>query len=110
MPTSAGDVDLARLIEQKQQLIDDLVATKYVDVADAHGFPIRHGHARFVDERTLEVDEEPLQAPAYVVATGVTARTSDLPGLDGVDHEPQRDGAAEPAALPGRRRWRVRRA
>ncbi|WP_104522944.1 mercury(II) reductase [Blastococcus atacamensis] len=86
VPTSAGDVDMAALTEQKQELIDRLRQVKYADVAEAHGFPVRYGHARFVDEQTLEVDGQPLVAPAYVVATGAAPHIPDLPGLAGVDY------------------------
>lgn len=84
VPTGAGEVDLPALMAQKQDLIDTLRQAKYADVADAHGFPIRYGHARFVDEQTLEVDGEPLTAPAYVVATGAAPHVPDLPGMAGV--------------------------
>ena len=83
--TSAGAVDLPALMAQKQELIDSLRQAKYADVADAHGFPVRYGHARFVDEQTLEVDGERISAPAYVVATGAAPHVPDLPGLDQVD-------------------------
>lgn len=86
VPTGAGDVDMAALTEQKQELIDRLRQLKYADVAEAHGFPVRYGHARFVDEQTLEVDGQPLVAPAYVVATGAAPHIPDLPGLAGVDY------------------------
>ncbi len=67
VPTSADGVDLPALMAQKQELIDRLRQAKYADVADAHGFPVRYGHARFVDERTVHVDGQPLVAAAYVV-------------------------------------------
>ncbi|HWH28640.1 MAG TPA: mercury(II) reductase [Mycobacteriales bacterium] len=82
--TAADGVDLPALMAQKQDLIDRLRQAKYADVADAHGFPVRYGHARFVDEQTLEVDGERLTAPAYVVATGAAPRIPGLPGLDSV--------------------------
>ena len=86
VPTSADGVDVVALMAQKQELIDRLRQAKYADVADAHGFPIRYGHARFVDGRTLHVDGEPVVAPAYVVATGVAPNVPALPGLEEVDH------------------------
>ncbi len=85
VPTSAGAVDLPALMAQKQTLIDDLRQAKYADVADAHGFPIKYGHARFVGEQTLEVDGEPLSAQAYVVATGAGPHVPDVPGLHEVE-------------------------
>ena len=82
--TSADGVDLPALMAQKQELIEALRQAKYAHVADAHGFPIRYGHARFTDERTLHVDGEPVVGAAYVVATGATPHIPNLPGLDRV--------------------------
>ncbi len=48
VPTGADGTDLPALMRQKQDLIDDLRQAKYADVADAHGSPIRYGHARFI--------------------------------------------------------------
>jgi mercuric reductase len=86
VPTSADGADLPALMGQKQQLIDSLRQAKYADVAAAHGFPIRYGHATFSDERTLLVDGEPVRAPAYVVATGVAPAVPDLPGIGEVGY------------------------
>ncbi len=85
VPTSAGSADLPALLAQKQELIDRLRQAKYADVADAHGFPVRYGHARFLDDQTLEVDGEPLAGRAYVIATGSTAHVPDLPGMGNID-------------------------
>jgi mercuric reductase len=56
VPTSAAPVDLGATVQQKADLVDHLRRVKYLDVADAHGFEIRHGEARFADEGTLLVD------------------------------------------------------
>ena len=85
VPTSAGPVDLQSLVRQKDDLIEQMRAAKYLDVADTHGFDIRRGEARFADPQTLLVDGEPLPAAAYIVATGSEPATPDLPGLDEVD-------------------------
>lgn len=79
--TRAAAVHLPALMAQKQALIDRLRQVKYAEVADAHGFTIRSGHARFIDGRTLQVDGEPMAATAYVVATGSAAHIPDLPGM-----------------------------
>jgi len=84
-PTSAAGVDLPALIAQKQQLVDALRDAKYQAVADAHEFPIRYGHARFTDENTLDIDGEQLSAPAFLIATGSTPATPDLPGIATVE-------------------------
>lgn len=84
VPTSAGPVDLGSLIQQKQDLINRLRDAKYLDVADAHGFPILRGEATFADPDTLLVGGEPVRAAAYIVATGSEPAKPDLPGLDSV--------------------------
>ena len=83
--TSADGVDLPALMAQKRHLVDELRQSKYAEVADAHGFPVRYGRARFTDDRTLEVDGEPVVGAAYVVATGAAPHVPDLPGLDRID-------------------------
>jgi len=85
-PTSAGSVDLAALVAQKDELTAQLRRAKYVDVADAYGFEIRHGDARFADAATLLVDGEPLRARAYVVATGAEPARPNVRGLDGISY------------------------
>ena len=83
--TSAAGVDVPALMAQKQDLIDWLRQVKYVGVAGAHGFPIRRGHARFTGHETLEVDGEPLDGAAYVIATGAAPHVPDVAGLDQVE-------------------------
>src|SRR5699024_2126238 len=57
-------------VDQKDQLLTGLRETKYVEVAAAHGFEIRHGHASFLDADTLMIDGTPVAAVADVLATG----------------------------------------
>ncbi|WP_035937595.1 mercury(II) reductase [Knoellia aerolata] len=85
VPTGAALVDLPALMAQKHDLIDRLRQAKYTHVADAHGFRVKYGHARFIDQETLEVDGERVAARAYVVATGSAAHVPDLGGMDTVD-------------------------
>ena len=85
-PTSAGPVDLGALVEQKDELVDRLRHGKYAAVADAHGFEVRPGRARFTGPDTVAVDDRPLAAHAYLIATGAQPAHPDLPGLDEVDH------------------------
>ena len=98
-PTSAGGVNLPALIAQKQNLIDTLRDAKYQAVADAHGFPIRYGQATFTGPDTLDVGGELLTAAAFVIATGSTPATPDLPGIDTVEFLTSTT-AMEQTALP----------
>ncbi|GAB3325718.1 mercury(II) reductase [Geodermatophilus aquaeductus] len=84
--TSAGGVDLAALIAQKDELVAGMRQAKYADVAAAYGFEVRHGHARFLDRDTMAVNGQPLRARAYLLATGADPARPDLPGLDEVDY------------------------
>ncbi len=85
-PTSAGPVDLARLVGQKDELVDRLRQAKYADVAAAYGFEVRAGQARFTTADALEVDGQPLPAGGYLIATGAGPAVPDLPGVAAVDY------------------------
>ena len=84
VPTSAGPVEFGALIQQKQALVDRLRDAKYLDVAEAHGFPILRGEATFADPDTLLVGGNPVRAAAYIVASGSEPVKPDLPGLESV--------------------------
>ncbi len=86
VPTTAGPVDLASVVAQKDRLVEGMRQGKYVDVAAAHGFEVRAGQASFASPELLLVDGKPLPAAAYVVATGSVPAVPDLPGLDGVGY------------------------
>ncbi len=81
LPTQAGRADLGALVAQKDELVGQLRQSKYAEVADAYGFEILHGEARFTGPDTLEVDGRELRAASYLVATGAQPKVPDLPGL-----------------------------
>nr|WP_026533756.1 mercury(II) reductase [Arthrobacter sp. H14] len=85
-PTSAEDVDLASLVNQKDQLIDQLRGAKYADVADAYGFEIRGGEASFSDDDTLLADGKPVSAGSFIIATGAEPARPDVAGLVDMDY------------------------
>lgn len=86
VPTSAGPVDLAAVVAEKDDLVVGLRQAKYAEVATAHGFDVRAGTARFTGPDMLEVDERPLQARAYLVATGTQPAVPQLPGITSVEY------------------------
>jgi mercuric reductase len=79
--TTAGDVDLAALVAQKDELTSRLRQAKYLDLADSYGFEVLRGEATFVSPDTVSVEGRELRAGAYLVATGADPRIPDLPGL-----------------------------
>src|SRR5699024_4197618 len=84
--TSASVVDLASLIEQKNELVTDLRNSKYVDLIDEYGFELIKGEAKFVDEKTVEVNGIRLSAKRFLIATGASPAVPNIPGLDEVDY------------------------
>ena len=75
--TSADEVDLAPLIKQKNELVDDLRNSKYVDLIDDYGFKLIKGEAKFVDEKTVEVNGMQLSAKRFLMV-GVTVTPRDM--------------------------------
>ncbi|MBF6557708.1 MAG: mercury(II) reductase [Acidimicrobiales bacterium] len=79
--TTAGAVDLAAVVAQKDELIADMRQHKYLDLAESYDFDIIQGQARFEDRETLTVDGREVRARAYLIATGATPAVPELPGL-----------------------------
>ncbi|CAM3594297.1 mercury(II) reductase [Brevibacillus invocatus] len=84
--TSAGDVDLAPLIKQKNELVTHLRNSKYVDLIDDYGFEFIKGEAKFADEKSVEVNGMKLSAKRFLIATGASPAVPNIPGLDEVDY------------------------
>jgi mercuric reductase len=101
LPTQAGRADLGALVAQKDELVGQLRQSKYAEVADAYGFEILHGEARFTGPDTLEVDGRELRATSYLVATGAQPKVPDLPGLAEAGYLTSTT-AMEQTGVPGR--------
>ncbi len=84
--TAAEPVDMAALVEGKDELVGSLRREKYAVLADLYGFTIRSGHARFVEGPRLEVDGEPIDATHFVIATGAVAWIPPIEGLGDVTY------------------------
>lgn len=84
--TSAGAVDMRSLVAAKDEIVNELRREKYVGLASQYGFQILTGVARFVEGPALEVNGERVEAHHYVIATGATAWTPPILGLDEVDY------------------------
>ncbi len=79
--TSAKSFDLGAMVDSKAELVDQLRAEKYLDLAREYGFTICQGLAEFVDAETLECGGERLRAPAYLIATGASPAVPPIEGL-----------------------------
>lgn len=79
---SAGGVDLASLVAQKDELVDALRQAKYLDLVDAYGFDVITGRARFLDRHTLQAGDRRITARAWLVSTGAAPRVPRISGLE----------------------------
>src|SRR6266852_2619842 len=80
--TSANGIDLGAMVDSKAELVDQLRAEKYLDLAREYGFTICHGLAEFVDAETIECGGERLPARAYLIATGASPAVPPIEGLE----------------------------
>jgi len=79
--TSAGAVDLAALVAQKNELVETMRQEKYLDLVDAYGFELIPGHATFTGPDAVAVDGRTITADAYLVATGASPSIPPIEGL-----------------------------
>ncbi len=81
LTTSAGTVDLAELVKQKNELVTEMREQKYEHLIGEYGFELIRGEAKFVDEKTIEVGGRKLNAKRFLIATGASPSIPDIPGL-----------------------------
>lgn len=79
--TSADAVNIELLMRGKIEIVSQLQSEKYVELADAHGFEIKMGVAKFVQGPAIQVGEEIIVAKHYLVATGSHSVIPDIEGL-----------------------------
>jgi mercuric reductase len=84
--TSAGPVDLAALVAQKDDLVAALRQQKYADLAGAYGFDVIGGHAAFTGPDTVEVAGRVIRPGAVLIATGASPAVPPIPGLAGAGY------------------------
>jgi len=84
--TSAGPVDLAALVAQKDDLVDALRQEKYAGLVDAYGFEVLRGHAAFTGPDTVEVAGRVIRPGAVLIAAGASPAAPPIPGLSGAGY------------------------
>lgn len=78
--------DWKALIAQKQALVDDLRAAKYVDVLPNYeAVTYIEGQAVFQEDGSIQVGDRNLKTAKVIVATGSTQHVPDIPGLAGIE-------------------------
>lgn len=97
---TAKVTDWAAMVAQKQALVDDLRAAKYVDVLPNYeGVTYIEGQAIFTKDGSLKVGSRTIRAPKVIIATGSSPHVPDIPGLDDIDFLDS-TSALEQAQLP----------
>jgi mercuric reductase len=80
--TSADGFDLGALVESKADLVDQLRAEKYLDLAREYGFTNCPGRAEFADADTILCGGERVDGRSYLIATGASPAVPPIPGLE----------------------------
>ena len=88
------DVDLNAVVERKDDNVLGYAEHRRSavhDLAERDNVTFHHETATFVDDRTLDVGGERIEADYVVLATGSTLHVPDLSGIDDVDWMGSRD-------------------
>ncbi|KRG13964.1 mercuric reductase [Virgibacillus soli] len=86
LQTSAGNVELAPLVKQKNELVSELRNKKYIDLISEYGIDLIEGEATFLDEKTIRVNGQTLSAKKFLIATGTSPSIPPIPGLEDVEY------------------------
>jgi len=86
VPTHAGKVDLAALIDQQDDLVAQLRQEKYLDLIEDYGWDLLQGEAHFGDDGRLRVDGNVIRATKVLLATGASPAIPPIPGLTDVPY------------------------
>ena len=84
--TSGKLESLETLINQKNQLVNNLRKKKYIDLIDKYNIHLIKGEARFLDKKTIMVNDKIYSARFILVATGATPFVPKIKGLSKVDY------------------------
>jgi mercuric reductase len=79
------DVDYARLIRQKDELVHGYRKKKYESLIGGQ-FTIERGHVAFVDPHTVQVNCKQLTGEKILIATGSRSVIPEIEGLRNVPH------------------------
>ena len=83
-----ANIDFARVIQDKKQLVATLQQKKYMDVvSDFQNLQLIEGWAEFLDSKTILVNgKDKYTALKFILATGATTNVPEIEGLKEVGH------------------------
>ncbi len=76
--------DMAAVRAYVRRAIGEVYQSERPEELARLGIHVLQGHARFTSASTLDVDQRPIRAGAFLIATGAIPRIPSLPGLDQV--------------------------
>lgn len=80
--TISGHLNWGQVIAHKDELVEELRQSKYVDVLASYpNITLIEGHARVLPDHTLEVGGKPYSYRKLVLATGASPWIPPIPGL-----------------------------
>lgn len=88
------DVDLSAIVERKDEQVLGFAEHRRDAVhrlTERENVEFIHESARFIDSRTLAVDEREIEADYVVIATGSVVNVPDLPGMEEVEYRTSAD-------------------
>lgn len=80
--TSAKSLDLSALVRSKDELVDEMRADKYENLAEEYGFTCFCGHGEFTGPDGFVCDGQELKGDQYLIATGASPSVPPIPGLE----------------------------
>jgi mercuric reductase len=80
--TAPGQINWPQVIAHKDELVDEMRQSKYVDVLAAYPeVTYIQGYARLTGKNSVEIDGRPYTADKIVIATGASPWAPPIPGL-----------------------------
>lgn len=82
LPAADPEIDLGRVMEQVEQVIQEIYAHETPQVLQERGVDVYVGNSRFSDPNTLLLeDQTQLHGRKFLIATGASPIIPDIPGL-----------------------------
>lgn len=80
---SSAKIDFAKLMEEKDRLVNSLRRSNYEDVLrNLPNVTYKEGKAHFISENEIEISGERFYASKFIIATGSTAKVIPIEGLE----------------------------
>jgi mercuric reductase len=85
--TVAPKIDYAKIIQDKKELVKAMREKKYLKVAESvDNVTIVEGWAKFIDSKTIEVNNQTYSALKFLISTGASTNIPNIEGLEEVGY------------------------